>query len=120
MLPEDLAGLAVFFFDECEQQMLGRDELVLHLVRLLLRRCEDLRHARTEVLLPALDARKARDRRLCVVKNDGDVRAELAENWSNNTLGLFEHHDEQMLRLNLLMLVALGQLDSGLNRFLPA
>jgi hypothetical protein len=33
---------------------------------------------------------------------------------------LFEHRDEQMLRLNLLVLVALRELNSRLNRFLPA
>jgi hypothetical protein len=67
-----------------------------------------------------LHARETSDSRLRVVKNDSDVRAELAEDWSNNALGLFEHRDEQMLGLDLLVLVALGELDGGLNRFLPA
>jgi hypothetical protein len=105
VLAQDLAGVAVFLFDDREQQVLGRDELVLHLVRLLLRRGKDLRHARAEILLPALYAWKASHGRLRIVKNDGDVRAELAEYWSNNTFRLFEHRDEQMLRLNLLVLV---------------
>src|SRR5689334_18694131 len=120
MLAQNLAGIAVLLFDECQQQMLGRDELVLHLICLLLRRGKDLRQARAEVLLPALHTRKASHRGLRVIKNDRDIRAELAEYWSNNTLGLFEHRDEQMLRLHLLMLIALGELDSGLNCFLSA
>ena len=57
-------------------------------------------------MLAALHARKTSDSRLRVVKNDRDVRAELTEDWSNNTFRLFEHRDEQMLRLNLLVLVS--------------
>jgi hypothetical protein len=100
--------------------VLGRDELVLHLVRLLLRRSKDLREPRAEILLPALDARKTSHGCLRVVENDSDIRAQLAEYWSNYTFGLLEHRDEQVLRLDLLVLVALGELDSGLNCFLPA
>jgi hypothetical protein len=79
-----------------------------------------LRQARAEILLSALYTWKTRDRRLRVVENDGDVSAELAEDWSNNTFRLFEHRDEQMLRLNLLVLVTLCELDCGLNSFLSA
>src|ERR1043165_3225198 len=100
--------------------MLSRDELVLHLVCLCLRRSEDLRQTIAEVLLAALYTWKACDRRLRIVKNDGDVRSELAEYRSNNSFRLFEHCDEQMLRLNLLVLVLLRQLDRGLNRLLAS
>jgi hypothetical protein len=71
-------------------------------------------------LLPALHAWKTSYGCLRVVENDSDVSAELAEDWSDNTFRLLEHRDEQVLRLNLLVLVALGELDSGLNCFLPA
>src|SRR5262245_27877908 len=120
MLAQDLARVAVFLLNDGKQKVLGRDELVLHLVRLLLCHGEESRYARAEILLPAMHTWKASDSRLRVIKNDSDVRAELAENWSNNAFRLFEHHDEQMLRLNLLVLVALRHLDSGLNCFLSA
>ena len=71
-------------------------------------------------MLPALHARKARDGGLCVIKDYCDVRAELAEYWSNDTFGLLEHRDQQMLRLNLLVLISLTQLDRRLDCFLSA
>jgi hypothetical protein len=105
VLTQDLSRFAFFFIDDREQQMLGRNKFVLHLVCLLLGGSEDLAQTRTEILLAALHARKARDRRLHVVENDGDVCAELAEYWADNTFRLLEHRDEQMLGLNLLVLV---------------
>jgi len=71
-------------------------------------------------LLPALYTWETSDGRLRVVKNDSHVRAELAEYWPDNTFRLFEHRDEQVLRLNLLVLVTLRELDRGLNSFLSA
>src|ERR1041385_4205417 len=100
--------------------MLGRDELVMHLIGLLLRRREYLAQGRAEVLLPALHSRKTRDSRLRVVENDGDVRTDFAENRSDDSFRLFEHRDEQMLRLNLLVLISFSKLDRGLNCFLPS
>src|SRR5262245_43985373 len=100
--------------------MFGRDKLVLHLVCLGLGRSKNLRHPRAEILLSALHAWKTSDRRLCVVENDSDVRTKLAEYWSNNPFRLFEHRDEQMLRLNLLMLIPLRELNGGLNSFLTS
>src|SRR6185369_11098751 len=79
VLTEDFARIAVLLFNDRQQQVLGRDELVLHLIRLLLRRGKELRNARAEILLPALYAWKASHGRLRVVKNDSDVCAKLAE-----------------------------------------
>src|SRR6185369_6735058 len=101
-----------------QQQMLSRDKLVLHLVRLLLRGRKYLAQTRTEILLTALHARKTRDSGLRVVEHDRNVGAELAENRPDNTFRLFEHRDEQMLRLDLLVLVSFGQFDRRLNCFL--
>jgi hypothetical protein len=70
--------------------------------------------------LAALYTWKARDRRLRIIENDGDVCSELAEYWSNNSFRLFEHRDEQMLGLNLLVLILLSQFDRGLNRLLAS
>ncbi len=118
MLAHDLAGVAVFLIHNRQQQMLGRDKLVLHLIGLLLRGRKHLAQARTEILLPALHARKTSDRCLRVVEHDRDVGAELAENRSDNTFGLLEHRDKQVLRLDLLVLVSFGQFDRRLNCFL--
>ena len=41
-----------------------------------------------------------------MIEHDGDVGPQLAENRSNNTFRLFEHRDEQVLRLNLLVLIS--------------
>src|SRR5215213_567021 len=120
MLTQDFARIAVFLFNDRQQQVLSRDKLVLHLVSLLLRHCKELRDARAEILLPALYTWKTSHGRLRVIKNDRDVGAELPEYWSNDTFRLFEHHDEQMLGLNLLVLVPFRQLDSGLDCFLSA
>src|SRR5215813_608642 len=95
--------------------MLRRDKLILHLVRLLLRGRKDVGQSWTEILLSALHSWKASHCRLRVVEHDGDVRAELAEDWSNNTFRLLEHCYEQMLRLNLLVLVSFGEFDRRLN-----
>ena len=66
-------------------------------------------------MLPALHTWKTSHRCLRVVKNDSDVCTEFAEYWSNNTFRLFQHRDEQMLRLNLLVLI----LKVGLGRGQP-
>src|SRR5687767_13120305 len=100
--------------------MLGRDKLVLHLVGLLLRRREDLAQSWTEILLPALHAWKTRNRRLCIIENNRDVRAQLTEHWSNNAFRLFEHRDEQVLGFDLLVLVSFSKFDCCLDCFLPA
>jgi hypothetical protein len=94
--------------------MLGRDVLVLHLLRLFLRGLKDLRRARAEVLLAALHLREARDRRLKVVRDDLYVRAELSEDGAHDTLRLFEHREQKVFGLDLLVLVALGGLYRGL------
>ena len=104
MLAQNLSRVAVFLFDDRKQQMLGRNKLVLHLIGLLLRRRENLTQTRTEILLTTLNARETSHCRLRVVEHDRDVRSELSEDRSNDTFGLFEHRDEQMLRLNLLVL----------------
>ena len=118
MLTKNFSRFAVFLVDEGDEQMLGRNKLVLHLVRLLLRSGEHLAETRTEILLAALDARMARHGRLCVVKNDRNVRAQLTENWSNDTFGLLEHRNQQVLWFNLLVLISLSQLDGRLDCFL--
>src|SRR6185295_7833870 len=100
--------------------MFGRDKLVLHLVCLSLRCSEDLSRAIAEVLLAALYAWKASHCRLSIVKNDSDVRSELTEYWPDNSFRLLEHCDEQMLRLNLLVLILLRELNRGLNCFLAS
>jgi hypothetical protein len=98
--------------------MLGRNKLVLHLVGLFLRGRKYLAQARAEILLTTLNTRKTSHRGLGVIKYYSDVSSELSEYWSNNPLGLFEHRDKQMLRLNLLVLISFRKFDRRLNCFL--
>src|SRR5437763_8431224 len=100
--------------------MFGRDELVLHLLSALLRRCENLREPWTEILLAALNAGEARHRRFAIVLDYLNIGAELTEQRSNNSFRLIEHGAEKVFRLDLLILISLSELDSGLNCFLPA
>ena len=120
MLTEKLSGLAVLLVGNCQQKMLGRDILVLHLIGLLLRSSKNLTKARTEILLSALHAGKSRDGRLTIVQHNLDVGADLTEQRTYGSFRLFEHRAEQMLRLDLLILVPLSQFDASLDRFLPA
>src|SRR5437667_9617977 len=98
--------------------MLGRDVLVLHLLSLLLRGGEYLGQARTEILLAALDSRKARDGRLAINEHNLDICAQLAEQRTHNSLRLFEHRAENVLRFDLLILIPLSQFNAGLDGFL--
>src|ERR1051325_10956297 len=98
--------------------MLGRDVLVLHRFGLRLRGYEKLAQARAEILLTALHTGKARDRRLYVVEDNLHVSAELAEHGTHNPFGLLKHDQQQMLRLNLLVLITLGHLYGRLNGLL--
>ena len=100
--------------------LVGDARAAAHLLGLLLRRLKDLIDARAEILLAALHLWEATDRRLHVVQDDLHVRAELAQNRADDAFGLFEHREQKVLRLDLLVLVALGHLDGGLNRLLAA
>ena len=100
--------------------MLGRDVLVLHGLRAFLGGDENLAEARAEILLPALHFGKARDCRLHVVQDDLHIRAEFTENGAHDAFRLFEHGEQDMLRLDFLMLVALGHFDGRLNGLLAA
>jgi hypothetical protein len=70
VLAEYAARRAVLLLDDGEQQVLGRDVLVLHPLGLLLRGGVELRRARREILLPALHLGLARDLGLQVVQDD--------------------------------------------------
>jgi hypothetical protein len=71
-------------------------------------------------LLSALHARKACDRGLAIVYYYLHVRAELAQQWSDDALWLFEHRAQNVFRLDLLILAPLGQLDARLDGFLAS
>jgi len=120
VLAKNLASFAVLLVGNRQQEMFGRDVLVLHLFGLLLGRGKYLRKTRTEILLTALDARKTRDGCLAIIQNDLHIGAEFAEQRANNTLGLFEHGAQDVLRFDLLVLIALGEFYARLNGFLPS
>jgi len=67
-----------------------------------------------------LHTRKSCDRGLAVIFDDLNVRSEFSEQWTHDPLRLIEHRAEEMFRFNLLILIAFGQLDTGLNRFLSS
>jgi hypothetical protein len=71
-------------------------------------------------LLPTLDAGKTRDSRLTITQHDLNISAQFAEQRPNNALGLFEHGAQDVLRFDLLVLIALGQFDSRLDGLLPS
>jgi hypothetical protein len=48
------------------------------------------------------------------------IRAEFAEQRAHDAFRLFQHGDEQVFRLDLLILIALGLFDGRLDGFLPA
>src|SRR5215510_6186456 len=100
--------------------MLGRDELVLHLLGALLRRRENLRETRAEILLTSLNARKARDRCLTVVLDYLNVRAELSEQRTDDAFRLLKQRAQHVLRFDLLILIPFGQFNAGLDRFLSS
>ena len=120
VLSENFSGLTIFLIRDGEQQMLCRDVLVLHRLRAFFSSDENLAQTRAEILLPALNLGKARDSRLHIIENDLHVRAEFAENGADNAFGLFEHGEQDVLRLDFLMLVALGHFDGRLNGLLAA
>jgi hypothetical protein len=71
-------------------------------------------------LLPALHARESTDRGFTIILDDLNVRAEFSEQWTHDTFRLIEHGAKNMLGLDLLMLIALRELNPCLNRFLSA
>ena len=119
VLTNDLARLAVLLFTDRQQQMLGRNKVVLHRFSLLLRDVKNLRKPRAEILLATLNTRKARDGCLNVVGHDRDIHGKLAQNRPHYSLRLLEHHGQQMLWLNLLVLISFSaSLNGSLNGFL--
>src|SRR5215831_20099261 len=120
MLAQELSGRAIFFFRNRQQEMFGRDELVLHLLSAFLRRSENLRESRTKILLTALHARETSNRGFAIILDDLNVGPEFAQQRTYNTLGLVEHRAKNMFRLDLLMLIALREFYPRLNRFLSA
>jgi len=71
-------------------------------------------------LLPTLDAGKTRDSRLTITQHNLHISAQFAEQRANNALGLFEHGAQDVLRFDLLVLIALGQFYSRLNGLLSS
>ena len=61
---------------------------------------------------------KPRDRRFTIVLYDLNVGANLAEQRTDNALRLLEHGAQNVLRLDLLILIALREFNPRLDRFL--
>ena len=71
-------------------------------------------------MLATLDARKTGDCRLQSFIAQPDIRSQLSQHRTNDAFGLLEHRDKNVLRLDLLVLISLGELDCRLNCFLSA
>src|SRR5437763_10463253 len=100
--------------------MFGRDELVLHLLSTFLGRGKYLRKSRTEILLAALHPWESCHGCFAIVLNDLNIGAKLAEQWTHNALRLIQHCAQDVLRLDLLILIALSEFNAGLNSFLAS
>jgi hypothetical protein len=75
---------------------------------------------RNEILLATLDAREKRNSRLTIVQNYRNIRPEMHQQRAYDAFGLLDHRTEKMLGLDLLILVAFGDFDAGLNGFLSS
>ena len=115
---KDAAGIAVLFSGDGEQQVLGGDVFILHPLGFLLGGLEYGVRAGTEVLLPAGNLRELSDRGLHLGQDLPGVRTDLAEDGAYDALFLLEHHREDVLRLDLLVLAAFRERDRFLNGFL--
>ena len=71
-------------------------------------------------MLATLDARKSGDGRLAIAEHDLNVRPELAQKRAHNPFGLLEHRAQNVLRLDLLILIAFSEFNPRLNGFLPS
>ncbi len=70
--------------------------------------------------MTTLNAREPRDSGLAIAQHHLNIRAELPEQWAHDAFSLFEHRAKKMLGLDLLILVALGELDARLNGLLSS
>src|SRR2546423_1206468 len=100
--------------------MLGREILVLHLFGFFLSLLKDGVGAGAEILLPAADLWKLRDRRLDLGRDRLSVGTDLAQNRPENALFLLEHRRQNVLGLDLLVLAFLGDANGFLHGLLAA
>ena len=70
--------------------------------------------------MTTLDARKTRDGGLAIVEHNLNVRPELAQKRAHNPFGLLEHRAQNVLRLDLLILIAFSEFDPRLDGFLTS
>ncbi len=117
---EALRGLAALRVGEREQDVLGRDVLVVELAGLALGEAQDVHElAARRRLLRARGDRRQLVQRLVDLRPDRlRTRAELAQNRPDNTLGLLEQSHEQVLGLSFRVMAGGRHGDRGLQRLL--
>ena len=81
---------------------------------------KDRVRASAEVLLPARDLRKLRDRGIDLARYSRDVRTDLSQDRAHHAFLLIQHRRENMFRLDLLVLILFGDTDRLLNGLLAA
>jgi hypothetical protein len=70
--------------------------------------------------LAALHPRESGHGCLAIILDDLNIGAEFAEQWTHNALRLIQHRAQNVLWFDLLILIALGEFNAGLNRFLSS
>jgi len=103
--------LAVILGDECQEQVLARDVLVLELLRLPARVLEQRFEAAADVQVgrAAADLGLGVERRIDLRLHQRDVDADLAQQRGDDALLLREQRREEVLGRQLLMTTALGE-----------
>ena len=116
---EDAGGAAGLLLGDGDEQVLGRDVLVLQPLRLVPRAIDHALEARRGVRAPsALHLRELRDLGLHLGRHRLRPRAELGEQRAHHALLLLEQCQQQMLRLDRLVVVLVGERLGGLHRLL--
>src|SRR6185295_2444990 len=116
---EDAGGAAGFLLRDGDEEVLGRDVLVLQPLRFFPRAIDHALEAGRGVRAPsALHLRELRDLGLYLGRHRVRPRAELGEQRAHHALLLLEQGEQQMLRLDRLVVALVGERLGGLHRLL--
>src|SRR5256885_17079928 len=115
---QNAGALAVRLVDDREQQVLGREVLVLEPFHFRRGRVEQPAKARSEIGLRPVDLRQLIELGLDVGRDTSRVDADLLHDGRNGSVGLLEQREEQVLRRDFLVLGVLSKRLRLLDRLL--
>ena len=115
---QNAGAIAVRLVDDREQQVLGREVLVLEPFHFRRGRVEQPAKARSEIGLRPVDLRQLIELGLDIGRDTSRVDADLLDDGRNGSVGLLEQREEQVLRRDLLVLGFLGKRLRLLDRLL--